>query len=177
MTGHFIILTCVPVISLLAFLHLSVSFNRLPERMYAVFSSAWRSRVDAGPELWAPQVTVARSGHRGRRDGWQKTRHSLPGGWVVLFECLHCLQSYRVRTWSSEPSSCDGSFCSLDVDLTHQLGWLLPFHIHSLDDLKFFSMFYRVSHAGEYYCCSIMLLVLISFGNPSSLVAPVPLMH
>lgn len=70
--------------------------HRLLVRMYAVFFSAWRSRVGRGPELCSTQETMAQSCPRGQRNGWVKTRHWLPGG------MFYVVDGYSVRTWSSQ---------------------------------------------------------------------------
>lgn len=115
-TNHtIIILTSLVVISLLAFFHLSVSFIahlyvRMYVCMYAVFSSAWRSRVDGGLELCSPQVMMAQCGQTGRRNGWKTTRHLLPGGWVVWWavielepDHLSWIDVMQIFTFSLEP--------------------------------------------------------------------------
>jgi len=136
--------------------------HRLPVRMYAAFSSAWRSRVDGGPELCAPQVMMAQSGQRERRNGWERTRHSLPGGWVGC-------ESSRVRTWSSPLSRCDVPPIRTITALP-----CYPFTAILCLICPFVALPYRVCHAYDWRT----LLILVYVAGPdviwvsSSWVAP-----
>lgn len=77
----------IPVISLLASLHPSVSLTACSDVcmylcIYVEFSCALKSRAGRGLELFTPLERTAQLCLRRLKNCWERTRHSLLGGWV-----------------------------------------------------------------------------------------------
>lgn len=161
------LLTSVPVISLLAVLHPSVSFvTSLYVCMPAVFSSAWRSRVGRELDLCFSQEPMAQSGQSRQRKGWEKTRHMLSGGWVMLAvivlepDHLDSVDVTQICNLELRPSS-----ISKSTPLPLQ-----PFYIHSLFQFSLCSIdpannqkILLFITCRQYVCVNELLVLVICF--------------